>query len=386
MNWSKVVFPIAAIFAFRMLGLFMLIPVFTLYAPELKGATPTLVGLALGIYGLSQGLLQIPFGMASDRFGRKPLITLGLLLFTLGSLVGAFSESIYGMILARLLQGGGAIGSVLIALMADLTPDKQRTRAMAVIGLTIGVSFSLAMVISPMITHRYHLAGIFYLSTFLALAGIILLHGIIPKPAREWFHPESETNSALFFMVLKNIQLQRLNAGIFCQHFILTATFFALPMILREQIEAGQLGAAWEFYLPLMVVAFILMVPAIILAEKKGRMRTVFLSAVAVTALAQMLLVWSCHHWVALWVFMLLYFVAFNVLEASLPSLISKQAAPQAKGTAMGIYSTSQFLGIFAGGLLAGIFYQWGGIVVILSFNALMALMWLRLSWGINPE
>ena len=228
-SWLNSVIPIAALFSFRMLGLFMLIPVFTVYANHLTAATPMLMGIALGSYGLSQGLLQIPFGMLSDRFGRKPIITIGLLLFACGSLLGAFSTSIYSMIIARTLQGTGAIGSVLIALLADLTPDEQRTKAMAVIGVSIGLSFSLAMVLSPAITHYFGLSGIFYLTSFLALLGLVLLHAVIPTPKKEPFHIDSEANPALFKEVLYNRHLQRLNLGIFCQHFILTATFFPSP-------------------------------------------------------------------------------------------------------------------------------------------------------------
>lgn len=201
--WLNRVFPIAAIFSFRMLGLFMLIPVFSVAAIHLKDATPTLIGIALGSYGLSQGLLQIPFGFLSDRFGRKPILTLGLVLFAVGSLLGAYADSIYGMIFARTLQGAGAIGSVLIALLADLTPDEQRTKAMAVIGVTIGMSFSLAMVISPALTHRFGLAGIFYLTAFLAGTGLVLLHTVIPTPKKEPFHIDNEVSPTQFKDVLK---------------------------------------------------------------------------------------------------------------------------------------------------------------------------------------
>lgn len=383
--WSKTVFPIAAIFSFRMLGLFLLIPVFTLYAGNLQGATPTLIGLALGGYGLTQGLLQMPFGMLSDKWGRKPILTLGLSLFALGSLLGALTTSIYGMIFARVIQGTGAIGSVLIALMADLTPDEQRTKAMAVIGMTIGTSFSLAMVISPAITHHYGLSGIFTLTVVLALCGLGLLHWVIPTPTKEFFHADSEANVSLFKPVLKNRHLQRLNMGIFCQHFILTATFFAIPLILSQQIKEGHLTQQWQFYLPLMVVSFLLMIPFIILAEKKKLMKPIFLAAVFVTALTQLFLAFN-QHWLILCGLMLSYFIAFNFLEASLPSLISKQANPNSKGTAMGIYSTSQFLGLFVGGSLAGVLYQWNGQQAIFLVNGFLSLVWLIISFPIKPN
>jgi MFS family permease len=384
--WSKTVFPIAAIFSFRMLGLFLLIPVFSLSAEKLHGATPILIGFALGVYGLTQGLLQMPFGLFSDKIGRKPIITLGLILFACGSLLGALTDSIYGMILARALQGAGAVGSVLIALLADLTPDEQRTKAMAVIGLTIGTSFSLAMIISPAISHRFGLSGIFYLTTSLALLGIILLHLIIPTPAREPFHEDSEASPALLKPVLSDKQLQRLNAGIFCQHFILTSTFFAIPFILAKQIEQGHVTQQWHFYLPLMLCSFILMIPFILLAEKKKQMKIIFLCSIVVITLSQFLLAYSYQNWLGLCILMLTFFIPFNILEAALPSLISKQANPKSKGTAMGVYSTSQFLGLFSGGALAGILYEWDGSHGIFMSNALIGTLWFVLSYSLKSR
>jgi len=369
-----------------MLGLFMLIPVFTIYAIHLHAATPTLIGVALGCYGLSQGLLQIPFGMLSDRFGRKPILTLGLVLFASGSLWGALTHSIYGMILARTLQGTGAVGSVLIALLADLTPDEQRTRAMAVIGVTIGLSFSLAMVLSPTITHHFGLAGIFYLTTILAMLGLGLLHLVIPTPIKAPFHLDSEANPVLFKDVLTNRHLQRLNASIFSQHLILTSTFFAVPMLLQEQVKAGNLLQQWHFYLPLILIAFITMVPVIILAEKKHWVKTIFLLSVATTGTSQLILAFSYHHWLSICTLMFTYFVAFNILEATVPSLISKQASANSKGTAMGVYSSSQFLGIFAGGVLAGMLYQYAGIRGIFISNAIISLLWLLIATYIKPN
>lgn len=385
-SWSNSVFPIAALFSFRMLGLFMLIPVFTVYATHLTSATPTLIGVALGSYGLSQGLLQMPFGFLSDRLGRKPVITLGLILFAIGSLIGALSTSIYGMIFARILQGTGAIGSVLIALLADLTPDEQRTKAMAVIGVTIGLSFSLAMVISPAITHAFGLSGIFYFTTLLAITGLLLLHLVIPSPKKEPFHIDSEANPKLVKQVMSNRHLQRLNVGIFCQHFILTATFFALPMILQQQIQRGVLTEQWHFYFPLMVLSFIAMVPFLAMAEKKRLIKWMFIASVIITSLCQLALAFTYEHWFAICGLMFAYFVVFNFLEASLPSLISRQAGAASKGTAMGIYSSSQFLGIFAGGTLAGIIFQFTGSQGVFIVNGILSLLWLAVSWSIKPD
>ncbi|KTD75469.1 MFS transporter [Legionella waltersii] len=384
-SWLKTVFPIATIFSFRLMGLFLLIPVFSVYAATLNGATSTLIGFALGGYGLAQGLLQIPFGMLSDKYGRKPILLLGLFLFIIGSLVGAITDSIYGMILARTLQGAGAIGSVLIALLADLTPDNQRTRAMAVVGVSIGISFSLAMVISPIITSFYGLAGIFWLTIIMATSGIFLICLVIPNPKEIVFHDDTETNISLVRPVLKNSHLQKLNYGIFTQHFILTSTFFAIPMLLNDQIQLGHLTQQWHFYLPLMLFSFILMIPFIILSEKKHHLKMVFILAVLFTAISQGLLALTCQDWYSLCALMFVYFIAFNVLEASLPSLVSKQANRQNKGTAMGIYSTSQFLGIFFGGALAGILYQWHGHQAIFTINMLFGIIWLFVSFLMNP-
>ncbi len=385
-SWLNSVFPIAALFSFRMLGLFMLIPVFTVYANHLTAATPALIGIALGSYGLSQGLLQIPFGMLSDRFGRKPIITLGLILFAGGSLIGAFSTSIYGMIIARTLQGTGAIGSVLIALLADLTPDEQRTKAMAIIGVTIGLSFSLAMILSPAVTHYFGLAGIFYLTTLLALFGLLLLHVVIPTPQKEPFHTDSGANPALFKQVLSNRHLQRLNAGIFCQHFVLTATFFTIPIMLQQQIQSGYLSQQWHFYLPLMVCSFLVMVPFLTLAEKKRKIKATFLGSVMMTCLCQLALAFTYQSWLAICGLMFVYFVVFNILEASLPSLVSRQAHTDSKGTAMGIYSSSQFLGIFAGGAIAGTVYQHTGSQGVFIVNGLVSLLWFLISFYITPN
>lgn len=385
-SWSNSVFPIAVVFSFRMLGLFMLIPVFTLYAPQLTGATPALIGFALGGYGLSQGILQLPFGMLSDRFGRKPIITLGLCLFALGSLIGAITHSIYGMILARILQGTGAIGSVLIALLADLTPDEQRTKSMAVIGMTIGLSFSLAMIISPPISRHFGLQGIFYLSFIMALLGLALLHLMIRKPPQERFHADAEAKISLLKIVIKNRHLLRLDFGIFCQHFVLTATFFEIPLLLQQQLKQGNLAQQWQFYLPLMVFSFLMMIPFIAVAERKRKMKPLFLLAVILTAFTQCFLSFAHGSWWFLCLLMFLYFTAFNFLEASLPSLVSRQADPASKGTAMGVYSSCQFLGIFCGGAAAGLFYPWAGSSGIFLMNASLALLWGMVAVFMKPN
>lgn len=383
--WLHRVLPIAAIFSFRMLGLFMLIPVFSVYAVPLRSSTPALIGIALGGYGLSQGLLQIPFGMLSDKYGRKPIISIGLLLFIFGSLLGAYTDSIYGMILARILQGTGAIGSVLIALIADVTDEADRTKAMAVIGATIGFSFSLAMMVSPMITHYFGLSAIFYLTAILAGFGLMLLYTCIPTPTQASKPSHRVIHSNQLKAVIYNRSLQQLDMGIFFQHLMLTSTFFAVPILLQHYIQQGALQQSTYFYLPLMVGAFLMMIPFIVLSEKKNRAKPIFLSSIALTCFAQLILAFTHYHWLSLCCLMFVYFTAFNLLEAMLPSLVSKQAPASVKGTAMGVYSSSQFLGIFIGGALSGAMYSIAQTRAIFIMNAMIALLWFIIAWSMHP-
>jgi MFS family permease len=382
-SWLGTTTQIAAIFAFRMLGLFMLIPVFTLYAQHLEGATPALLGIALGGYGLTQGLLQIPFGMLSDRYGRKPLITLGLLLFAIGSLLGAQTHTMYGMIVARILQGSGAIGSVLIALLADLTPEKHRTKAMAVIGAIIGLSFSVAFVLSPSIAAWAGLSGIFYVTAGLAGIGLVLL-STLPSPSPASVKPISNLSQIKHALLDPN--LLRWDAGIFFQHFILVASFYALPMILQEHVATGHLVQTWHFYLLILSGSFLAMIPLMLYSEQKKKVTGSFRIAVVFTGLSQCALLGVTHSLVSLGLVLLLYFTAFNFLEANLPSLISKQVNPNAKGSALGVYSSSQFLGIFVGGIMAGFLYPYIGTTGIFGMNAIIAMLWLAVSWKMKID
>ncbi len=379
-SWVGTTVQIAAIFAFRMLGLFMLIPVFTLYAKQLQGATPILIGVALGAYGLTQGILQLPFGILSDRYGRKPLISIGLVLFALGSIVGACTHTMSGMILARILQGAGAIGSVLIALLADLTTEQHRTRSMALIGATIGVSFSIAFIVSPSLATHLGLAGIFYLTTGLALLGLMIVY-TLPNPGQS--HQDTIRTEHLKQAFL-NPDLLRLDAGIFFQHFILVASFYALPILLQTQLQTGQLAQSWHFYLPVIACAFLVMVPIMMIVEKRQHVKAAFIGAITIIIMTQCAVLMVFNSLFGLGCILFIYFVAFNFLEANLPSLISKQANPKTKGCALGIYSSSQFLGIFVGGTLAGFVYQHAGAPGVFIMNTAVALLWLSLSHRIR--
>lgn len=374
--WLKTSIAIASIFSFRMLGLFMLIPVFTIYARDFKGATPASIGIALGAYGLTQGILQIPYGILSDKFGRKTIITIGLIIFIIGSIIGANSNSIQGLICARTLQGSGAIGSVLIALLSDLTPDNKRAQSMAIIGSSIGVSFSLAIILSPYISKYFALAGIFYTTTALAILGLIILHIIIPTPV-----PNQPLKQKINFKeVLLNPNLIPLNIGIFIQHLLLTSTFYVLPLLLEEQIRSSNLHSLWGFYLPIVLISFLLIIPCIMITERKQKVKFAFNLSIIIILISQICLTIACRNFVILCIFTFLYFIAFNFLEANLPALISKKIPMHKRGSAMGIYSSSQFLGIFIGGVLSGYIFNWLGARGIFITNSLVTIIWLYLT------
>jgi MFS family permease len=367
---------LAAVFSVRLLGLFMIYPVFAAYAHGLTGASPYLVGEALGIYGLSQGLLQIPFGLLSDRVGRKVMIVIGLLLFAAGSAVAALSGSIGGVIFGRALQGAGAVGSVILALVADLTTEENRTKALAMVGITIGASFMVALVAGPIFAALIGVNGIFWLMVGLALVGIAITEFVVPRPRLVRVHRDAEPVPALIGSVLRNGELLRLDFGIFALHAMLTASFLVVPGLLR-----GTLGLSshndWMVYLPVLVISVVVMVPAIIVAEKYRRMKGVFVASVAALVVSQIMLYLGAGNLYVLLAALTVFFSGFNVMEASLPSLITKTAPPDAKGTAMGLYSSLQFLGIFAGGIIGGWANQHGGTAAVFALTTAIALAWL---------
>ncbi|OOZ36646.1 MFS transporter [Solemya velesiana gill symbiont] len=380
---SRAAFSLAGIFSLRMLGLFMILPVFALYAEELQGVTPVLIGVAIGAYGLTQALLQIPFGMLSDRIGRKPVIIGGLLIFALGSVVAAMADTIWGVILGRALQGSGAIAAAVMSLAADLTREQNRTRVMAVIGLSIGMAFAVSLVLGPMLNAVIGVPGIFWLTAVLAVFGIGIVLNLVPDPRESHFHRDTEPVPAMFGKVLRNANLVRLDIGIFTLHMILTATFIAIPLALRD--FAGLEGANhWMVYLPVLLLAMGLMIPFVVIAEKRRKMKGVFLGAVFAIALAQFGFMWLHQSIVGIGFALLVYFTAFNVLEATLPSLIAKVAPAESKGTAMGVYSTSQFIGAFLGGLIGGLVYAEYGLQGVFLFGAITTLFWLAVASGMQ--
>jgi MFS family permease len=367
---------LAAIFGLRMLGMFLILPVFALYAEHLPGGdNHTLVGLALGIYGLTQAMLMIPFGMASDRIGRKKVIVFGLIVFALGSFLAATATDIYWTIAGRALQGAGAISAAVTAMLADLTREEHRTKAMAFVGSTIGITFAISLVIGPALNRIIGVPGIFALTGALALAAIWVVKVWIPDPADSHFHADAQANPASLRDVLKNRQLLRLDFGIFALHAAQMAMFVVVPVALKNSGLAAD--HHWAVYLPVLLGSFVLMVPAIVYGEKRGQMKPVFIGAVALMLLAQTGLAFGIDSfWAIVWA-LFAYFVAFNLLEASLPSLISKMAPVSAKGTAMGVYNTAQAFGLFFGGAFGGWLAQHVGFHAVFVFCVVLMGAWL---------
>jgi MFS family permease len=350
---KRAAFSLALIYAFRMLGLFMILPVFSLYANQFDGATPLLTGLAIGIYGLTQGLFQLPFGFLSDRFGRKKIIVIGLLIFAIGSVVAAEADSIYQIIGGRALQGLGAIAAVVMALAADLTREEVRLRVMAFIGMSIGLSFMISMVMGPLLAARYGLSLLFWITAGLALAGIAVVVFITPQPRSQGFHRDTQLSLVDVGQIGKNTELQRLDLGIFVLHLVLSATFVVFPLVLRDSLLVAE-ALHWKIYLPVFALSVIGMVPLIIIAEKFDRTRSMFLLGIAIVLIAELgLAAATSYQWVFL--MLVLFFTGFNFLEASLPTLVARIAPADMKGTAMGLFSSAQFLGAFSGGVIGGL-------------------------------
>lgn len=363
---------LASIFALRMLGLFLILPVFSVYAKGLPGGDNlALVGFALGAYGLTQAIFQIPFGIASDLLGRKPVIVFGLLLFAFGSFVAAWAPDLHWIIVGRIIQGAGAISAAVTALAADLTREEHRTKIMAMIGSSIGLVFALSLIGAPVLYGLIGMHGLFVLTGLLALGAIGLLLKAVPLAPAPAGHEKLP-----FRKVLLNPDLLRLNCGIFILHLVQMAMFVVLPHAL---ISHGDLNAAdhWKVYLPAVLASFAIMVPAIIAAERRNKMRPIFAGAVALLVCVQLALYFFGTSLPGLALGILLFFVAFNILEATLPSLVSRTAHPATKGAALGVYNTTQAIGLFIGGALGGYLGQHFGDNSVFAVSAALCTAWL---------
>ncbi len=380
---------LALIFALRMLGLFLVLPVFMLEAHKYPGADDVaLVGLAMGIYGLTQALLQIPFGMASDRFGRKRVIVIGLIIFAAGSLLAAAAPTLSWLLAGRALQGAGAVSAAVTALLADLTRDAVRTKAMAMVGASIGLMFALSLVIAPPLAAAIGLQGLFVLTGLLAIAGIgVVLWGVPPAPPLA-AQPQASRLGGLA-QVLRHPGLLRLNLGVFVLHAVQLAMWVAVPAML---VQAGlDKTAHWQAYLPAVLLSFGVM-GAVFAMERRGHLRTVFLMSIAAILLVQLglgLLASLGLGSAALWplgLLLFIFFCGFNVLEATQPSMVSRLAPPQARGAALGVYNTLQSLGFFIGGALGGWLAKHWGASGLFAACAGAMLVWLVLAWGMQPQ
>ena len=372
---------LAGLFASRMLGLFLLLPVFAVAAQGLTGGDdPMRVGLALGMYGLTQAFMQIPFGLASDRWGRRPIVLAGLLLFVVGSVVCALSEDIFWVTIGRAIQGSGAISAAVTAWLADATRPEVRTRAMAMVGGSIGLSFALSLVLAPLIVGSAGLAGLFWTIALLGVVCLAVARFVVPvvAPAPKPLQP------ARPMQVLTHIDLLRLNFGVFCLHLIQIAMFVVIPPLL---IKLGGLNAAelWKVYLPVLFGSFVFMVPAIFVAEKRRAHRAMLRIAVAGLVLVCVYLPWASQNFYLLAFGLTGFFVMFNVLEALQPSLVSRVAPPELKGLALGFYNTSQAAGLFLGGTLGGSLVVWGGANAVFWGAAVLSAAWLAVTWGLRP-
>lgn len=368
---------LALVFALRMFGMFSILPVLAIYAESLPGGSaPLLVGIALGIDGLAQAFLQIPFGLLSDRYGRKRMIYIGLILFALGSFVAAGAHDIYLIILGRLIQGTGAVAAAILALLADLTREEQRSKSMAVIGMSIGVTFGVSMVLGPALNQFIGVSGIFALTGCLALAAILVIRFVVPNPQASRSHADAGTIPSQIMAVFNNPELQRLDFGIFSLHAAMRGIFVAVPLLL---VNVGHFPVSehWKIYLPVMSVSFIAVIPAIIIAETRGKMKLIFCSSVALLTFSTMLMAVMVNHFTGIVAALFLFFLAFNLLEATLPSLISKIAPAGSKGTAIGVYNSFQFLGLFIGGAVGGFLAQHASYAAVFAFSSGLGVAWL---------
>ncbi|MEB5927826.1 MFS transporter [Acinetobacter schindleri] len=373
-------FALSSIFALRMLGLFMIIPVFSVAGQSYEYATPALIGLAVGVYGLTQAILQIPFSLIADRFSRKPLVVIGLLLFALGGAIAAMSDTIYGVIIGRAIAGGGAVSAVVMALLADVTREENRMKAMATMGMSIGLSFVVAFTLGPWLTGLVGISGLFWVTTIMGLAAIAMLL-MVPKVTR--YHRNFQQGYLIQLkQVLKMGDLNRLHVSVFSLHLLLTAMFIYVPSQLIEFANIPLASHGWV-YLPLLVISLFFAFPSIILAEKYRKMRGIFLTAIAGIIVGLLVLIFGFESKYILLTGLGIFFIAFNVMEALLPSWLSKVAPIQSKATAMGVNASSQFLGAFFGGTLGGQLLLLNDTSMGWSILTAVAIIWLLISFGL---
>lgn len=376
LEWRATV-SLALVFALRMFGMFSILPVLALYARGLPGGdNQFLIGVALGIDGLAQACLQIPFGLLSDRIGRKRMIYIGLLLFAIGSFIAASATSLPMIIVGRLVQGTGAMSAAVMALLADLTREEHRSTSMAVIGMSIGVTFGVSLILGPTLNHYIGVPGIFALTGVLALLAIVAVRFVVPDPLFSRVHSDAQTVPGQLSAVWKNAELQRLNFGIFSLHAMMRGLFVAVPLLLLN-VGGMPPETHWKVYLPILSISFFAVVPAIIVAEKYGRMKPVFCGAVGLLFISTILMSVLVNHFTGIVVALFLFFLAFNLLEATLPSLVSKIAPAGSKGTAIGVYNTGQFLGLFIGGAVGGFLAQHANYAAVFAFSAGLGIAWL---------
>jgi len=379
---KKAAISLAAVFGLRMLGLFMILPVFAIYGEQLQGYSPIWIGLAIGAYGLTQAMFQIPMGILSDKYGRKPVILIGLLIFLLGSIVAAMSDTIYGVVLGRALQGTGAIASAILALAADLSREEQRPKVMATIGMFIGLSFTVAMIIGPIVAEDFGLSGLFWCIAILTVFAILLIQFIVPSSVNKGPRGDSVALPSQLKKLIVDSQLSRLNFGIFTLHMAMTACFITLP----KQFVANGLALEnhWQLYLPTLIGSFFLMVPFMIWAIKKQKEKQMLSGAVLLLTISLFFLWYLPSSLEELILLIVMFFAAFNYLEASMPSILSRIAPAGVKGSVMGIYSSSQFLGAFTGGVLGGFVASKFGEQAIFLVMALISAAWFTVSLGMK--
>ena len=377
----RAVAALSGIFSLRMLGLFMFLPVFSLHAHDYAGYTPLLIGVAIGIYGLTQGVFQVPFGILSDRFGRKPVIAAGLLVFALGSVVAALADDIWWVVAGRALQGAGAVAAAVMALASDLTGEAHRNMVMAVIGASIGVAFALALVLGPVLTEAVGISGLFWVTAALAAVAIVLLWLGVPAPPRVT-HPRGAALAGLT-TALRDGQMQRLNAGIFILHAVMVATFVALPIALRDRAGVD-VADHWKVYVGVLLASVVFTVPLIVAADRANRSRSVMLLGIVLLGAGLAGLAGVSSGGYVFIACLVVYFIGFNSLEATLPAMVSRVAPMRARGAALGVYSTSQYLGAFAGGVIGGWLLGAGGEHAALAACAGLCVGWVLVAIGLR--